>query len=25
MSIRIEAISDNPLKAVGQTSTNGHL
>jgi UDP-GlcNAc:undecaprenyl-phosphate GlcNAc-1-phosphate transferase len=25
MSIRIEAISDNPLKAVGQISTNGDL
>ena len=25
MSIRIEAISDNPLKAVGQMSTNGDL
>jgi UDP-GlcNAc:undecaprenyl-phosphate GlcNAc-1-phosphate transferase len=25
MSIRIEAISDNPLKAVGQISTNGDM
>jgi len=25
MSIRIEAISDNPLKAIGQISTNGDL